>query len=236
MVIPVSWLFICLALYSLSPRQFHPTVSPPSFSLLSSPAASLSPPVFPCLPPTLASPSFILLSVGFSLLVIPHAYLSFFSPFFLPCLPLALKHYLCLSFVFCLTSLCSFCSLLLPHLSLVHFSHLSHLFLAPFIFVLTFLLFLYTHPSLRLFFSSQFFLILIFPRSLSQFHLLPWLSSIFTFLPLVFLIPFSLFPPPIPPTPLILLPFTDCFLTDLSLLVSPPLSSFSSSLFVELHS
>lgn len=49
LVIPVSWLFICLALYSLSlPNSFTPPLSFISTS-------SLSSPVFPCLPPTLLS-------------------------------------------------------------------------------------------------------------------------------------------------------------------------------------
>lgn len=90
--------------------------------------------------------------------------------------------------------------------SLAFFTSLTscHLFLAPFIFVPTFLLFLYTHPSLTLFFSAQFF-----SSSSSSPHLppvlflsfaspLPW-SSIFPFLPVLFPIPFSVLPPPIPP-------------------------------------
>lgn len=82
-------------------------------------ASSLSSRVFPCLPPTLASPSFILLSIGFSLLVIsPWLYLALLPLFHLPCLPLTLKHCLCLSFFFSLTSLCSSWSLCLPHPSL----------------------------------------------------------------------------------------------------------------------
>lgn len=102
-------------------------------------ASSLSSRVFPCLPPTLASPSFILLSIGFSLLVIsPWLYLALLPLFHLPCLPLTLKHCLCLSFFFSLTSLCSSWSLCLPHLSLHH----SHFFLSPYLTILNFVTFL----------------------------------------------------------------------------------------------
>lgn len=144
---------------------------------------------------------------------------------------------------------------LFPHLPLFHllspsstpfslafFTSLTscHLFLAPFIFVPTFLLFLYTHPSLTLFLCSIFLLIFLIssssPRSLSQFCLPPSLVFCLPFSSCTLSHPFFLTSTSHSPTPLLLLPFTDCFLTDLSLLFSPTLSSFSSSLLVALHS
>lgn len=112
LVIPVSWLFICLALCSLSPRQFHLAVSPPSSSTLSSshpPSLSLSSfplsPTYsrvslfhfalsrflsPCEPPcfsSLSSPFFFLFRASHSLQNATFVYppsIPFLSPLFVP--------------------------------------------------------------------------------------------------------------------------------------------------------
>lgn len=106
-------------------RLLYPAVSPPSLSLPHSFifAASLFSPVFPCLPPTLTSLSFILLSVGFLLLVYPRALLSLL-PLFSSMPPTRSKTLplFILLLLLSLTSLFLSCSPSSPYV--FHFSHL----------------------------------------------------------------------------------------------------------------
>lgn len=83
-------------LLTLSPQQLHPPTPPLSFISTS----SLSSPVFPCLPPTLLSLFHFTVSRFLSPSLCILVFFSLSSLFFLPCLPLALKHHLCLSFFF----------------------------------------------------------------------------------------------------------------------------------------
>ena len=227
LVIPVSWLFICLALCSLSPRQFHPAVSPPSSSTLSSshPPSLLQFSLVSHLLSRLPL-SFRSQSVSLSLWT-PVLFLSLLPVFSSPCLPLTPKRYLCLSF-FCslsLTSLCSSRSLLLSHPPLLHFSHLfcplfssCHLVLSSLLFLLTLSLAHLLSSSVflcRVYISHSAFLIPISsPPSRPPFLRLTFFSPLFPLsisprLALVF--PFTTFCPP---------PLTDCFPPDLSLMFS----------------
>lgn len=184
-------------LLTLSPQQLHPPLSFISTS-------SLSSPVFPCLPPTLLSLFHFTVSRFLSPSLCILVFFSLSSLFFLPCLPLALKHHLCLSFFFprSLTSLCSFCALILPHHSLLHFSQPcfpSVLYILP--------CFLLIFSSVAISFSanntifqifthlysicpiSQFSLYFLFPLHLPLTFFLPFLFDHF-FVSLLFLIPF----------------------------------------------
>lgn len=197
LVIPVSWLFICLALYSLSlPNSFTP---PSLFHLNILPLFS-SFPLSPTYSPV--SLSFYCQSVSLSLLVYPCVFLSLL-PLFSSLPPTRSKTppLFILLLSRSLTSLCSFCALILPHHPLLHFSQLcfpSMLYILP--------CFLLIFPSVAISFSAnntifQIFTLIYSVCPISQFSLyflfflhlsltFFFLFSLITSLFLLFLIPF----------------------------------------------
>lgn len=198
LVIPVSWLFICLALYSLSlPNSFTPPLSFISTS-------SLSSPVFPCLPPTLLSLFHFTVSRFLSPSLCILMFFSLSSLFFSSLPPTRSKTppLFILLLSRSLTSLCSFGALILPHHSLLHFSHLCF---PSVLYILQCFLLIFSSVAISfsvnntifqiftLIYSicpiSQFSLYFHFLLHLSLTFFLPFLFDHF-FVSLLFLIPF----------------------------------------------
>lgn len=187
-------------LLTLSPQQLHP----PPLSLSSQHPPSLL--QFSLVSHLLSCLSFILLSVGFSLPPCVSLCFSLSPPsFFLPCLPLALKHHLPLFILLLsrsLTPLCSFGALILPHHSLLHFSQLCF---PSVLYILQCFLLIFSSVAISfsvnntifqiftLIYSicpiSQFSLYFHFLLHLSLTFFLPFLFDHF-FVSLLFLIPF----------------------------------------------